>query len=250
MGAWGFGIRHDDFVCDLVGAFEDELKAGRSLAEATSAVSSKFGGAIDDDVEGPLFWIALADVQWTHGQLDPAVLEHARRDFESGRSLLAWNEDPAGLAKRRAVLEQFIRRIGAPNPRPKKPPKFISRPPPFRPGQCLSIRLSTGEFAAAIVLAADHSNIEVGVNLVGVLDYRSIHEPAMDVFVRRKWLTLTDPGGRTRVDIAWYFPAGFRNVKKRIRLEGDLPILDSDPTDSNFYRGWKDIGERAHPAVS
>jgi hypothetical protein len=250
VGAWGFGIRHDDFVCDLVGAFEDELKAGRSVAEATSAVSAKYGGAIDDDVEGPLFWIALADVQWTYGQLDPAVLDHARRDFESGRSLLAWNEDPAGLAKRRAVLEQFIQRVGAANPRPKKSPKIISRPPPFQPGQCLSIRLSTGEFAAAIVLGADHSSIEVGMNLVAVLDYRSMHEPAMDVFLKRAWLTLTDPGGRTRVDIAWYLPNRFRTVKKRIRVAGQVTILESDPTDSSIYCGWAKIGERAHPALS
>ena len=250
MGAWGFGIRHDDFVCDLIGAFEDELKAGRSLADATSAITRKFVGAIEDDVEGPLFWIALAEMQWTHGQLDSAVLAHVRRDFESGRSLLAWNEDPAGLARRRAVLEQFIQRIGAPNPRPKKPPKIISRPPPFRPGQCLSIRLSTGEFAAAVVLAADHSNIEVGMNLVAVLDYRSIHEPAMDVFHKREWLTLTDPGGRTRVDIAWYLPNRFRQVKKRIRVAGEMILLESDPTDSNLYCGWANIGERAHPARS
>ena len=61
MGAWGYGIRQDDFVCDVIGAFEDELKAGRSVAEATETVTSQFSGAITDPVDGPLLWIALAE---------------------------------------------------------------------------------------------------------------------------------------------------------------------------------------------
>lgn len=31
MGTWGYGIRHDDFVCDVIGAFEDLLKDGKSV---------------------------------------------------------------------------------------------------------------------------------------------------------------------------------------------------------------------------
>ena len=45
MGSWGFGTRHDDFVCDVIGDFEDVLKAGKSVAEATAAVVSRHRGA-------------------------------------------------------------------------------------------------------------------------------------------------------------------------------------------------------------
>jgi hypothetical protein len=53
MGAWGYGIRQDDLVCDVIGVFEDLLKAGKSVREATEGVKSKFTGAMKDPDDGP-----------------------------------------------------------------------------------------------------------------------------------------------------------------------------------------------------
>jgi hypothetical protein len=100
MGAWGYGIRQDDFVCDVIGVFEDLLKAGKSFREATEAVRSKFTGVMKDADDGPLFLIALADMQWTYGELEPQILNRVKEDLESGRSLAAWTEDQHGLARR------------------------------------------------------------------------------------------------------------------------------------------------------
>ena len=248
MGAWGYGIRQDDFVCDIIGEFEDLLKAGKSLREVTEAVSSKFAPAMKDADDGPLLSIALADVQWTYGQLDPQILNCVKEDLESGRSLAAWAEEQRGLARRRAALEKFISKIGQPNRRPKKLPKTIIRAPKFRPGDCLSIRLSNGQYAAALVLAADHSSVEYGTNLVGVLDYLSPEKPTIEVFRKRKWLVLRHHGENNTMDIAWYYPMGFRSVKNRLEIVGRVEILSSDPKDSNTYLRWTGIGERAiHP---
>jgi len=74
MGAWGTGVRQDDFVLDVAGEFEDHLKDGNSLGDATAFVRRKFSDALDDEDEGPLFWLALADMQWKYGDLDPSVL--------------------------------------------------------------------------------------------------------------------------------------------------------------------------------
>ena len=232
MGSWGYGIRHDDFVMDVIGEFEDVLKSGKSVAEATAAVTARFGGAIEDTEDDPLFWIALADVQWAYGALAPAVLERVRGDFAAGRSLDAWEEDPRGLAKRRAVLEKFIRKLEVPKARPSRSAKTIVRAPKFEPGACLSIHRSDGQYGAAIVLAADHSTPEYGKNLVGVLDYSSDASPTMEVFRERQWL-----------QVGWYFPTGFRKVKDRIAIAGAVEVLASDPKDSNFYFGWGNIAE-------
>lgn len=245
MGAWGYGIRQDDFVCDVIGVFEDLLKAGKSVAGATEAVMSRFGAAIQDSDDGPLFWIALADVQWTYGGLDAAVLARVKDDLESGRSLRPWEEEPRGLARRRAALESFIGKIGTANRRVKRPPRPVVRAPKFRPGECLSIQLATGQYAAAIVLAADHSVAEYGKNLVAVLDYLSPDKPTMEVFRRRKWLVPADHQWRDGVDVAWYYPVGYRAVKARLEVVGQVEILESDPKDSDLYCGWAGIGERA-----
>jgi hypothetical protein len=111
MGAWGQGIRQDDFVCDVIGVFDDLLKAGNSVADATKAVKSRFAAGIKDTDDGPLFWIALADAQWTYGELDPQVLKHVQEDFNSGRGLERWTEDDRALSRRKAALGKLINKI-------------------------------------------------------------------------------------------------------------------------------------------
>ena len=245
MGAWGFGIRDDDFVCDVIGEFEDLLKAGKSVREATEDVRSKFAAAMQDPDDSPLFCIALAEMQWTYGDLEPQIFNRVKEDLDSGQSLAAWAEDERGLARRRTALEKFLAKIVQPNRRPKKLPKTIVRAPKFQPGDCLSIRLANGQYAAALVLAAEHSTAEYGRNLVGVLDYLSADKPNIEVFRKRKWLALGQQGESGRMDIAWYYPMGFRAVKNRLEIIGQVEILDSDPKNSNTYLRWTGIGERA-----
>lgn len=93
MGAWGHGIRQDDFVCDVIGDFDDLLKAGKSVVDATMDLMSRFSAEINDTDNGPLFWIALSDAQWTYGGLESQVLQRVQDDFNSGRGLDRWTED-------------------------------------------------------------------------------------------------------------------------------------------------------------
>ena len=157
--------------------------------------------------------------------MEAAVLERVKDDFDSGRSLLPWEEDQRGLARRCATLERFIRKIGVAKPRPKKPPKLVIRAPKFRPGDCLSIQLTNGQYAAAIVLAADHSIAEYGTNLVAVLDYLSADRPTTEVFRKREWLVLTHHECNNRMDVAWYQPVGYRKAKDRLEVVGQIEIL-------------------------
>jgi hypothetical protein len=244
MGAWGYGIRQDDFVCDVIGAFESLLKAGSSVADATKSIQAKFAAERKDSDDGPQFWIALADAQWIYGKLDSQVLKRVQDDFRSGRSLTLWEEDPRGLARRKAALQKFIDKLRTTNPRPKKPPNVVKRPPKFQAGDCLSILLSNGEYGAAIVLAADHSNVEYGKNLVGVIDYLSSEKPSMKVFETRKWLLLTHHGWNNRREIAWYRSVGFRAVKDRLDIIGQVKVLDSDVQECNSYCAWAGIADQ------
>jgi hypothetical protein len=75
----------------------------------------------------------------------------------------------------------------------------------------LSIRLPDGRYAAALVLAANHSHAEHGLDLIAALDFLSPDKTAMDVFRARKWL-----------EVAWYHYIGFRAVKQRLEVVGRL----------------------------
>ena len=89
-----------------------------------------------------------------------------------------------------------------------------------------------------------HALVEYGKNLVGVLDYLSPQKPALNDFLQRKWLVLRHDSG-SPIDVAWYYSMGFRAVKDRLEVIGSVDIVDSDPKDSNFFRRWTGIGERA-----
>lgn len=243
MGAWGYGIRQDDFVLDVVGDLEGFLKAGLNVPEATTAVLSQHAATIDDPEDGPLLWIAIADVQWIHGALDPQVFARVKEDIERGRGLDRWRDDSHGLMRRKAALDSFVGKITAPNSRPKKLPKTVVRSPKFMAGDCLSIRLADGQYAAALVLAADHSNTEYGTNLVGVLDYLSTEKPQIDVFRERRWLAFSGSAAQNKLDVAWYHYLGFRSARSRLEIVGHVEISDSDPKDSNTFRRWTGIGD-------
>ncbi len=81
MGAWGYGIREDDFVCDVIGDFDDLLKQGNSVSSASKRLQSKYLTEIKGTEEEPLFWLALADRQWTYGSVEPQVLRRVEQDL-------------------------------------------------------------------------------------------------------------------------------------------------------------------------
>jgi hypothetical protein len=244
MGAWGHGIRQDDFVCDVIEDFKGLMKAGKTIAEATKTVEATFAAELEDDDEGPLFWIALADAQWTYGGLEPRVLQRVRDDFDAERGLDRWREDRRALSRRRAAIETFITKISEPNPRPKKPPKIVVRPPKFAAGDCLSVRLENGQYTAALVLVADHSNVEYGENLIVSLDYLAPERPTIDDFRKRNWLVYSHPSWKGELYLAWHSPLRFRAFKDRIGVVGQIEILESDPKTSSSYGNWGGLGEQ------
>lgn len=78
-----------------------------------------------------------------------------------------------------------------------------------------------------------------------MLDYLSPEKPTIEVFRKRKWLVLNHQGENGTTDIAWYYAMGFRAVKTRLEIVGEVEILGSDPKSSNTYLRWTGIGERA-----
>jgi hypothetical protein len=245
MGAWGVGIRQDDFVLDVEGTFEDQLKDGKTIAEATGLVKKQFATTPDDCFDEPLFWLALADVQWKYGDLDPMTLQCVNEIVDAEIGMDLWGSPSDKLYKqRKAVLERFRNKISQPNPNSSRPPKRVIRKPKFKAGDCLLVKLENGQYSAALVLKTDNSSPEHGMDLVGELDYLSDMPPKLNVFTDRRWLTLKHLEREgMRPHISWYQSLGFRKVKSRITVLGNIPILDTDPEDSSTFFGWHLIGK-------
>jgi len=245
MGAWGNKINDDDFVMDVIDEFISRLKVTQDLAQTTKDIKHHYASDIKDSDDGPLFWLALAVVQWQFGYLQDDTLAKVKDDFVMRRGLDCWEEEGAKeLDDRKKAISDFISKIEKPNPTPKKLPKTIVRAPHYHPGDCLSISLDNNLFTAAIVLSSDHRNPEYGSNLIGTLNYLSTVEPPQEVFENRKWLIRTHHYYKGQPDLAWYIALGHRKFKDKIKVVGRTEIRENDPTDSDSYTGWEGFGEQ------
>lgn len=262
MGAWGYSVKSDDTVLDVLDTFNQYLKQGATEGEATRSTLRDFADLIGDPDDEPLLWLGLAEAQWTYGMLDPVTLDRVRQDVARGAGLERWAESPTDLAKRQQALATFIAKVEQSNPRPRKRPRIVVRPPEFEPGTCLAIRGRDGFYRAAIVLVADHTNVENGQNLIALLDYHSADRPGMGVFEQRRWSIqprevtpyLRATHGLSaheatfdEVDASWY-PAriGFRSERERFEIIGQITVRADDPQDTTGYAfpftSWKNLG--------
>jgi hypothetical protein len=238
------------------------LKRGESLPDATEAAEDEHAELKDDPDEGPLLWLAIAHAQWKYGTVAPRVLEQVRDDIENGRGLERWEEDPRGLEKRKAALAKFLAKIESPNPKPSRLPKLVIRKAPFREGDCLSVSLPNGLYTAALVLREDNSNPELGMNLIGSLDYLGRTPPSMRVFKRKKWLTrpyryidkvrfdekrqayaAKESRWRKEREIHWYLPVRLKNEMKRFTVVGNTGKLAFAPRHRKSSASWESLGE-------
>ena len=77
MGTWGKGLFDNDFAADVRADYIDKLKFGRTAEEASEEMIRENSGIIGDEEEEPLFWFALAAVEWEYGRLQENVKERA-----------------------------------------------------------------------------------------------------------------------------------------------------------------------------
>lgn len=125
MGAWGTSLYANDTTCDVRGDYVDKLKRGKSNEEATNELLLENQDIIGDFEEEPLFWFALADIQWEYGRLLPEVKEKALFFLEQGREIERWKD--AGEKKLNEwlkTLNVLKKKINSPLPEKKKIAKY------------------------------------------------------------------------------------------------------------------------------
>lgn len=69
MGAWNTSLYGNDTARDVKGDYVHKLRSGKNDQEAMEAMLVEYERTKDDEDEGPLFWLALADTQWEYGRL-------------------------------------------------------------------------------------------------------------------------------------------------------------------------------------
>ena len=64
MGIWGIRLYQNDIALDTKEEYIQLLRDGNSEDEALKKVLSKNKDIIEDKIDGPVFWLALAETMW------------------------------------------------------------------------------------------------------------------------------------------------------------------------------------------
>ena len=130
MGAWNTSLYGNDPARDVKGDYVHKLRSGKNDQEAMEAMLVEYERTKDDEDEGPLFWLALADTQWEYGRLTEPVREKALQLLAQGVDQERWSE--AGAEKLEAWNET-CRALGEKLRSPQPPRKRIR---PYKLYQC------------------------------------------------------------------------------------------------------------------
>ncbi|MFN0195973.1 MAG: hypothetical protein ACKVT0_04465 [Planctomycetaceae bacterium] len=134
MGAWGIGLFQDDVAIDVRNEFLDLLSDGASDGVALATMVRCWKDDIADIDDGPVFWLALAGVQWEYGRLHPTAKSQALKVIDNGKDLHRW----AGSRyekKRQAILLRLKKKLLSP-----APPKRTPRPRVVTVSRCFSVK--------------------------------------------------------------------------------------------------------------
>ncbi len=129
MGAWGTKLYQDDVAQDVKEQYKESLKKGKSNEEATQQVFDDYRPMLNDIDDGPVFWFALAETQWSLGRLLPEVKEQALACIDKGTDQARWErENPKKAPERKKILEDLRIKLNSPMP----PMKKISQPKSYK----------------------------------------------------------------------------------------------------------------------
>jgi hypothetical protein len=164
MGTWGTGLYSDDTASDARDAWLKKLRQGAPGETATAELLKEWDGAEDE----PLFWLALADTQWTWGRLETRVRKRAQKVLADGADLELWDGSKDRSARER-VLAALAARLKK-KPPPPKPVRVTGDAVPWKRGQLWAYRTLDGKYAIFRVGAFDPKCGLVGSPVTELLD--------------------------------------------------------------------------------
>ena len=105
MGAWGPGLYQDDVALDVRDYYKDQLHRGKEGEQITQELIEQNSDMLEDPDDGPVFWFALADVQWKMGRLEDMVKKNALNIIEGNVDLKrCQSEDLKNIKKKNVCI--------------------------------------------------------------------------------------------------------------------------------------------------
>jgi hypothetical protein len=112
MGAWSYGIFDDDFTSDVRYGFEEHIKQGLSLEEATEQIFIDFEDDTQDEYYEQVLYLALAELGLKYRNISAEIKNKAIEIIESESSLQLWKEVGKNeLEQRKIILNELKEKL-------------------------------------------------------------------------------------------------------------------------------------------
>lgn len=239
MGAWGTGISSNDTFADIYDEFFDLYNEGFDVKEITAKLISDKQETINEPDDCNNFWFALAKAQWECKELDQNVFEQVKQIIESGSDIEVWKSLDAqekDLKKRQIVLDKFLDSLLTERPKAKVRKKKIIRQPPFDKGDCLTFKLSNGNYGGAVILEAIRDT-EYGYCLVATTRLNQLQKPVKSDFENAQVLIANYENWDDKFNIKWYLPIRYKHINHLIEKVATIEVEYQYSMTSNIYNG-------------
>jgi len=245
MGTWGTGISSNDTYADVYDEFFELYDAGLSAKEITERLIASNQETISEPDSSNDFWFALAKAQWECKELDRDIFDRVRTIIQTGTDLEVWRRqgaDKKSIAKRKIVLAKFLAQLQTERPKAKSRKKKVIRQPVFEKGDCLTFKLSNGNFGGAVVLEAI-KDTEYGYNLIATTRINQPKKPTVKDFENAEVLAMTFDDWNEKPCIQWYLPVRHKKSSHLIETVDNIKVdIDYNPNKSlNVYMADFDI---------
>lgn len=103
MGTWNRNLFSNDTACDIKDTYIELLQNQHSDEEAYDMTCREYIELIGSDEE-PIFWFAIAAIQWQVGRLTPVAKEKALYWIDANGGIDLWNETKKGRVEWKKTL--------------------------------------------------------------------------------------------------------------------------------------------------
>ena len=239
MGTWGTGISSNDTYADIYDEFFDLYNEEHDVKVITANLISDNQELINEPEDCNNFWFALAKAQWECKELDQNILERVRQIIESGKDIEVWKRLDAQekvLKKRQVVLDKFLKLLLSERSKPKARKKKIIKQPPFDKGDCLTFRLSNGNYGGAVVLEAIRDT-EYGHCLLATTRLNQLSKPVKNDFENADVLIANYKNWDDVFNIKWYLPIRHKQIEHLIEKVTTIEVEFQYSMSDNKYNG-------------
>lgn len=243
MGAWGTAISSNDTYADIYSEFFDLYNEGLDVTEISKMLITDNTETINDTDDCNNFWFALAKAQWECKQLDNELLQRVKVIIETGADLEVWRQldaDEKDNKKRKIVLDKFLADLQLERPKAKSRKKTIIRQPIFEKGDCLTFKLSNGNYSGAVVLEAV-KDTEYGYNLIASTRINQPNIPTKKDFENAEVLLINYASWDNKQNVSWYLPLRHKGISHLIEKVDNIEVQLNYDRNTSMLGGVADF---------